>query len=141
VARGGVTLRENVITTEILRYPSTDVVAVGEHLPFRDATFDAVISLHVLEHVKNPFICASELARVPKPGGTLYAVTPYVVGVHGFPFHFFNPTPSGLRAIFEGKLFDADVSVPRPSHAVIAAKGFARRIRRQLLARVQREVS
>ena len=115
-------MRPNVITTEILRYPSTDVVAVGERLPFRDGAFDAVLSLHVLEHVKNPFVCAKELARVLKPGGTLYAVTPYVVSVHGYPFHFFNPTPSGLRALFDGLIVDPKISVPRIAHPLAALK-------------------
>ena len=115
-------MRPNVITTEILRYPSTDIVAVGEQLPFRDGAFDAVLSLHVLEHVKNPFVCARELARVLKPGGTLYAVTPYVVSVHGYPFHFFNPTPSGLKALFEGLIVDPKISVPRIAHPLAALK-------------------
>ena len=115
-------MRPNVITTEILRYPSTDIVAVGEQLPFRDGAFDAVLSLHVLEHVKNPFVCAKELARVLKPGGTLYAVTPYVVSVHGYPFHFFNPTPSGLKALFEGLIVDPKISVPRIAHPLAALK-------------------
>ncbi len=113
-------IKRNVITMEILRYPSTDVVGLGEHLPFRDCAFDAVLSLNVLEHVKNPFVCAAELTRVLRPGGTLYVVTPYIVGVHGFPFHFFNPTPSGLRALFEDKVLNADVSVPHTCHALIA---------------------
>jgi len=111
-----------VITTEILRYPSTDIVAVGERLPFRDGAFDAVLSLHVLEHVKNPFVCAKELARVLRPGGTLYAVTPYVVSVHGYPFHFFNPTPSGLKALFDGLIVDPKISVPRIAHPLAALK-------------------
>jgi SAM-dependent methyltransferase len=115
-------IRSNVVTTEILRYPSTDIIAVGEHLPFRDNVFDAVLSLHVLEHVKNPFVCAAELVRVLKPSGTLYAVTPYIVGVHGFPFHFFNPTQSGLQALFEGKITNADVSVPLVAHPLAALK-------------------
>jgi SAM-dependent methyltransferase len=115
-------LRPNVITTEILRYPSTDVVAVGEHLPFRDGAFDAVLSLHVLEHVKNPFVCARELARVLKPGGALFAVTPYIVSVHGYPFHFFNPTPAGLRALFDGLIVDPKISVPRVAHPLAALK-------------------
>jgi SAM-dependent methyltransferase len=115
-------MRPNVITTEILRYPSTDVVAVGEHLPFRDGAFDAVLSLHVLEHVKNPFVCARELVRVLKPGGTLFAVTPYVVSVHGYPFHFFNPTPSGLRALFDGLIVDPTITVPRVAHPLAALK-------------------
>jgi hypothetical protein len=119
------TIHPNVITTEILRYPSTDVVAVGEKLPFGNAVFDAVLSLHVLEHVKNPFICAKELARVLKPGGTLFAVTPYIVPVHGYPFHFFNPTPAGLKALFEGMLDDTRTVVPRSAHAIFALKQLA----------------
>ena len=115
-------MRPDVITTEILRYPSTDVVSVGEQLPFRDGAFDAVLSLHVLEHVKNPFVCAKELARVLKPGGTLFAVTPYIVSVHGYPFHFFNPTPSGLRALFDGMIVDPQISVPRVAHPLAALK-------------------
>lgn len=115
-------IRPSVITTEILRYPSTDVVAVGEHLPFRDGVFDAVLSLHVLEHVKNPFVCARELVRVLKPGGTLYAVTPYIVGVHGYPFHFFNPTPAGLKALFEGLIVDPKIAVPPIAHPLAALK-------------------
>lgn len=115
-------IRDNVVTTEILRYPSTDVVAVSEHLPFRDASFDAVLSLHVLEHVKNPFVCAAELIRVLKPHGRFLAVIPYVVAVHGAPFHFFNPTPQGLCALFENFAYDTKISVPRASHPFIALK-------------------
>lgn len=43
---------ENVINYEIVSYDSTDVVGVGESLPFEDETFDAVLSCAVLEHVK-----------------------------------------------------------------------------------------
>ncbi len=115
-------VRESVITTEILHYPSTDVVAVGEHLPFRDGAFDAVLSLHVLEHVRNPFVCAAELMRVLKPGGRFLAVIPYIAPVHGAPFHFFNPTPQGLLTLFENFSTEAEVSVPRSAHPLAALK-------------------
>ncbi|WP_428696300.1 class I SAM-dependent methyltransferase [Stappia sp.] len=119
-------IHPNVITTEILRYPSTDVVSVGEKLPFQDESFDAVISLHVLEHVENPFVCAKELIRVLKPGGTIVACTPYIVGVHGFPFHFFNPTPSGLHALFGKYVDNAEISIPPVAHPVVALKELLR---------------
>jgi SAM-dependent methyltransferase len=115
-------LREHVVTTEILQYPSTDVVAVSEHLPFRDGAFDAVLSLHVLEHVKNPFVCAAELMRVLKPNGRFHAVIPYIAAVHGAPFHFFNPTPQGLLALFENFAYDTNVSVPANGHPIVALK-------------------
>lgn len=40
------------------------VVADGENLPFKDKTFDYVISSHVLEHVNNPSIFLEEISRV-----------------------------------------------------------------------------
>lgn len=41
-------------------------------LPFDDGQFDAVLSSGVLEHVQEPEMSLVELARVLKPGGTLY---------------------------------------------------------------------
>ena len=41
-------------------------------LPFPDASFEAVLSLGVLEHVAHPGRSLDELHRVLQPGGTLY---------------------------------------------------------------------
>lgn len=90
----------NVVNYEIVPYASTDVVGVGERLPFRDASFDAVFSFAVLEHVKDPFTCAAELLRVLKPGGTLYCQVPFLQPVHGYPHHYYNMTNTGLRNLF-----------------------------------------
>src|SRR6185436_19409586 len=61
----------NVVNYEVVDYPSTDVLGVGERLPFKNDSVDAVISVAVLEHVKDPFLCAREMSRVLKPGGQL----------------------------------------------------------------------
>lgn len=94
----------NVVNFEICSYPTTDVRGVGERLPFRDCVFDAVLSLQVLEHVRDPFACAQEIVRVLKPGGTLYCVVPFLQPMHGYPSHYFNMSMQGLGRLFEDAL-------------------------------------
>lgn len=95
---------DNVVNFEIVPYESTDVVGLGESLPFMDNSFDAVLSLNVLEHVKNPFLCAAEISRVLKPEGKLYCVAAFLQPVHAFPDHYFNMTKGGMKLLFEQHL-------------------------------------
>ncbi len=52
------------------------MVAVGERLPFRDAEFDGVFSINVLEHVTDLEAVVAESARVLENGGVWMAITP-----------------------------------------------------------------
>lgn len=90
-----------VINAEIYDYPSTDILCIGQSLPFRDNTFEAVLSFAVLEHVDNPFQCADELVRVVKPGGKIYVIIPFLQEEHGYPSHYFNCTRFGVAKLFE----------------------------------------
>lgn len=94
----------NVVTLDVVPYDTTDVLAVGESLPFLSDSFDAVLSLAVLEHVRQPFECAREICRVLKPGGTLLCVVPFLSPLHGYPNHYYNMSGQGLRALFEPAL-------------------------------------
>jgi SAM-dependent methyltransferase len=42
---------------------------IAEHLPFADASFDGVLAMHVLHHVRDLTAVTDELARVLRPGG------------------------------------------------------------------------
>ena len=93
--------RSNVVNAEIWPSPSTDVVCVGEDLPFSDNQFDHVLCLAVLEHTKRPWIAVQEIIRVTKPGGFIRIDWPFLQPVHGYPHHFFNATPKGVVSQFE----------------------------------------
>lgn len=91
----------NVVNYEIVEYATTDVLGAAERLPFADESFDAVLSLNVLEHVKDPFLAAREIMRVMKPGAELMAVAPFLQPLHGYPHHYYNMTARGLENLFE----------------------------------------
>jgi SAM-dependent methyltransferase len=91
----------NVVNTEIYPSISTDVLCVGEDLPFDSDQFDYVICASVLEHARRPWEVASEICRVLKPGGKLLVDYPYLQTVHGYPHHYFNATPQGAISLFE----------------------------------------
>jgi SAM-dependent methyltransferase len=91
---------DNVVNFEIVDYETTDVRGVGEVLPFVDGAFDAVLSMAVLEHVKDPFLCAKEISRVLKKNGELICCVPFLQPEHGYPHHYYNMTRQGLENLF-----------------------------------------
>ncbi len=91
---------DRVVNLEIVDYPTTDVLAVGERLPFADGAFAGALSLAVLEHVRDPFRCAREIARVVRPGGRIYVAVPFLQPYHGYPHHYFNMTLQALEQLF-----------------------------------------
>ena len=110
----------NVVNLEIVDYPTTDVIGFADKLPFPDNTFDAVFSLNVLEHVKDPFTSAKELERVLKPGGKLYVAVPFLQPFHGYPNHYYNMTTSGLKNLFSNQLKNVECGVLEAGHPIFA---------------------
>jgi SAM-dependent methyltransferase len=52
------------------------VVGGGEHLPFRDESFDAILLIDVLEHIADDAGVAREATRVLRPGGRVLCMVP-----------------------------------------------------------------
>lgn len=95
-AGGKLERRQNVIQIDIFRYPAVDVASSADCLPFADNTFDAVISQAVFEHLQYPELAMQEIRRVLKPGGLVKIDTAFLQPEHGYPYHFFNVTETGL---------------------------------------------
>lgn len=84
-------------------------------LPYSDDHFDAILFVHVIEHLQNPIKLGAEIFRVLKPGGTIYVETPNFTSIYvpsfGYkrkqhhPFNFWDDPghqhPWTKQALFE----------------------------------------
>ncbi len=103
-----------LVKTDAFVYPGErlDLVADVHALPFADASFDFVFSLAVFEHLHSPWIAASEIARVLRPGGRAYTLAAFLQPMHGYPSHYFNATEFGLARLFQD---DFEIELAGPS--------------------------
>jgi SAM-dependent methyltransferase len=66
-------------------------------IPFLDEQFDTILLSDVLEHVSNPDLLFSEMARIVRPGGFLIVGVPFMYLIHEEPFDYFRYTEFSLR--------------------------------------------
>jgi len=64
-------------------------IGCGENLPYKDDTFDTIVSYDVFEHVQSLKRTITECKRVLKPGGMLFSVFP----------SYYMPTESHLSLV------------------------------------------
>jgi len=88
-------------TASHLYQTQPDVFGDAQILPFRSESFDAVLLLHVLEHLPDPDRTVAEAVRVLRIGGRLVIETPFVYPVHDAPFDYHRWTPDGLAQLAE----------------------------------------
>lgn len=77
----------------------------GARLGFRDASFDWVTSSHIIEHFVDPTGHVGEIARVLKPEGTAFVLTPNAPSDLENPFHVHLFEADDLRAML-GRYFE-----------------------------------
>ena len=89
-----------VISFDVYPTPATTFVADGHAIPLADASVSAVWIQAVLEHVYRPEVVVAEIVRVLRPGGIVYAETPFLQPVHEGAYDFARFSQSGHRMLF-----------------------------------------
>jgi SAM-dependent methyltransferase len=80
--------------------PEIDLIGDAHHLPFPDASVDAVVCTEVFEHLVDPPAAAREIVRVLKPGGRLVLTTRFCFPLHDRPADFWRFTSYTLARLF-----------------------------------------
>lgn len=90
------------VGADLVGNPDADVaIADDGTVPVADASFDAVLSTQVLEHVADPAKYLAECHRVLRPGGRLLLSTHGLMVYHPDPVDLWRWTSAGLRHAVE----------------------------------------
>jgi len=92
---------EDAIGLDIKKFKGVDVIADAHNIPFERNTFDTIWCEAVLEHTKNPSKVISEIYRVLKKGGYVFAVIPFIHKYHEHPNDYYRWSKSGLKKLFK----------------------------------------
>jgi len=84
-----------------------DIVAdLNNRLPIEDNKFDTAICISVMEHLLEPQIALSEIARILKPDGYLFLSTVWIYPYHGEPDDYFRYSGKCLEYLLEKAGFE-----------------------------------
>jgi SAM-dependent methyltransferase len=97
IGSGNSPRQDGVVNLDMMDYENVDIVCDIHHLPFKDNSIDAVMSLAVLEHVREPAIVLKEVHRVLKPGGLVFSVIPFMQPFHASPHDYQRYTLPGIE--------------------------------------------
>jgi len=89
-----------LVSFDIYASDFTQFVADAHRIPLADGSVDAMWIQAVLEHVLDPWRVVGEIHRVLRPGGIVYAETPFLQAVHEGAYDFTRFTESGHRWLF-----------------------------------------
>lgn len=115
----------HIIESDVAFAPHTAFIIDGHQIPLKDGSCDAVIAQGVLEHVIEAEQVVSEIHRVLKPNGIVYADTPFMQPGHYAPYDFRRYTAIGHRCLFRKfSMIDEGMSIGPAAAALWNLKTF-----------------
>ena len=106
-----------ITSIDLYNSDHVDCIMDAHHLFFDDDQFDLVIVQAVLEHVVFPEKVVSEIHRVLKSKGYVYAEVPFLQNVHEGAYDFTRYTRNGLLVLMRPFKLVFLGSVKGPGHA------------------------
>lgn len=86
---------------DIRKTRTSNVVGNANSLPFKNSSFDSVISINSFYYFDNPFASSKEVGRVLKKNGKFVLVMPFIYPIHDVPHDKYRFTEFGIRELLK----------------------------------------
>lgn len=91
------------ISFDALPGENVDVVGNVMAMPFKNESFDIVVSTQVLEHIEKPWLAIGEMTRILKKNGICFLTAPFMVPFHPDPSDYFRFSKEGLEMLVKNQ--------------------------------------
>jgi SAM-dependent methyltransferase len=105
-------------TVDIQSKNQPSIQADAHRLPVKTGSVDAVVSLQLLEHCRDPRLVVEEAHRVLRPGGCLVLSTVLLYELHASPHDYYRFTASALEDL--ARPFETSRIIPLGNRFVAA---------------------
>ena len=106
----------DVITSDIMKLSTCDMVFSAEDMPFKDGELSAILMIDVLHHIPKPALFLKEAERTLKPGGKVIMTEPANSSFGHFIYTRFHHEPFNPKGNWEipstGPLSGANGALP-----------------------------
>jgi len=89
------------ISIDIVAGKNVDLVADVHDLPFENESFDLIMCVEVLEHLRNPARAINEMFRCLNSNGAIILSTRFLFPLHPDPYDYYRFTPDSLKLLFD----------------------------------------
>jgi SAM-dependent methyltransferase len=100
--------------------PHAPMLGDGHALPFRPESFEFVLSIAALEHMRYPFVMMDEIHRVLQPGGVLIGSVAFLEPYHGA--SYFHHTHLGVLNCLQHAGFQSIRIAPNTAWPVLVSQ-------------------
>jgi len=80
--------------------PGVVIADITDCPQLETGSFDVILSIDVFEHINRPWLAASEISRLLRPGGVAYTSTIFAWRYHPCPIDYWRFTPACLSYLF-----------------------------------------
>jgi SAM-dependent methyltransferase len=89
-----------------------EFVDFNQSFLLKESSFDTVLLLDVIAHVKDPAFLLNQLANHLRPGGVIIITTPFVYWMSEYPREYFHPTEFALADLLNRAGFKVEFLQP-----------------------------